>query len=302
MRILVEPRRRGVPLDLGRPCLPGSKSHTQRAMLLAAFLPGDRVLAGALRSRDTEVLAAALRRCGARCRWTRHGLQVRGRARRALLDVDLHVEENGTALRTLLLLVPLLGGRLRIDGSAGLRRRPIAPALQALARAGVGVAGRRLPVVVDGRRTTVAAITVAADITSQAATGALLAAALRPVGERTRNAVLVRIVRPAAPDYLQLTIALLRQFGFVVRARTVGRDLHCRVGPGRAPPRRIHIPPDPSARTFALALAALHGRDARELLPRVPGDPHPEWQSDDDCARLRAAGTARLLLRDLHAR
>lgn len=293
MWMAIAPRAAGVPDDLGAPELPGSKSHTQRAMLLAAFVPGTRWLPGALHSADTERLAAALQRCGAGLHWQSDGLRVRGRAAGAAPDADVDLGDNGTALRMLLVLVPLLGGRLRVDGSERLRQRPIGPALQALAACGARVDGERLPCTVDGRGTHALPAVIDAAVTTQPASGALLALALRGGGELCVRA-------PAAVDYLQLTAALLAQCGCTVDVEQRGVDLQFRVGGELRLPDVLPIPADASARAFPLALAALHGRCFAGLLPPQPGDRHPDLGLDADLRALEAPGD--LVLAGLHRR
>ncbi len=297
--MLVRPRPDGVPADLGRPALPGSKSHTQRAMVLAAFGGGRWELEGALRAADTEVLAAALVACGACVDWHASGCTVTGRGG-GELDVDVAVGENGTALRVLLLVVPLLGGRLRIDGGPGLRRRPLQPALLPLQAAGVAVAGTALPVVADGRGRRVALPPLLATTTTQAATGALLGLALR--AGRDGGGAELRVQRPRARGYLELTAAMLRTFGWQVAVAVVGDEVRYTVAGAAAAGGTVAIPGDPSARAFPLALAALHGLDGASVLPAPAGDPHPDLGIDADLRALGAAGGGPLRLETLGER
>lgn len=300
VRCHIAPRPGGLPDDLGDPRLPGSKSHTQRALLAAAFTTGEWRLHGALRSDDTEVLLAAVARCGARATWVGDTLVLCGNGAVAGLDVELDVGENGTAARTLLVLVPLLGGCVRVDGAPGLRRRPMAAAAAVLRHCGIAVDRDQLPIRADGRAIRLpATIAVDASVTTQVATGVLLAQALRG-----RGSMVVHGVR--APAYVQLTAWVLRQMGAPVEgAATVpGHGVPwqlCVRGPIQ-PSGSLAIPVDPSARAFPLALAALHGRDGTSRLPALPGDPHPDWAIDGDLRALLQAGDQDLVLDGLGAR
>jgi 3-phosphoshikimate 1-carboxyvinyltransferase len=283
MQMAIAPRQGGVPADLGRPELPGSKSHTQRAMLLAGFLPGAWCLRAALRSDDTEVLAAMLRACGAALEWRGRDLLVVGRDPAAPLAVSVTAGENGTAARMLAMIVPLLGGRLALDGAPSLRARPFAPAIAALRAAGVVVDGDSLPLRLDGGAVRALPAAVAADVTTQPASGVFVAAALRGGGT-------LRAERPGDPGYLQLTAASLRAFGYRATAAMVGE--HWQLAVAGAPRRggEVAIPVDASARAFPLALAELCRRDGPALLPVLADDPHPDWAIDGDLRQLRGRG------------
>lgn len=287
MYVTVAPRPEGVAKDLGRPELPGSKSHTQRAMLLAAGA-GRRVrLVGALRARDTEVLARALEALGARFEWDGADLVVDpGLARGASADVDL--EENGTALRTLLVVVPMLGGRLRVDGSPRLAERPVDEALEVLRRAGARVEGERLPLVVDGRTARAwDGLEVDARRTTQVASGVLAGLALRARLVGGGGGLVARA--PSAPGYVRLTAHVAARLGWTVQVEERGADLGLRVvGTPRPAPAELRVPPDASALAFPLALAAMHGRAWRPRgLPA--GDPHPDLRVLEDVDALRTA-------------
>lgn len=302
MANLVRPRPGGVPPDLGLPRLPGSKSHTQRAMILAAFTPGRWEITGALRSDDTEVLATALVACGAALEWSGATLVVSGRGPGALA-ADLDLGENGTALRMLLMVVPMLGGRLRVDGAPGLRRRPVQPALLALHAAGARVSGEVLPLRVDGSTMAGELPPLAADLTTQVASGALLGLALRGLAT-PGGAAALRVRGAVAAGYLRVTAAVLQAFGWSVEitASAAAPDLWTlRVGGGPHAGGEVVIPPDASARAFPIALGALHRRNGGAVLPASAADPHPDWGIDADLAAL-ASGPGDLELTDLAAR
>ena len=134
MAIRIARRPGGVPKDLGNPQIPGSKSHAQRAMCLAAFLPGRWILRGAPANDDVATLGAALTGLGA-------GIQERP-GRMVVTTVDswdaarLDLGANGTALRILSVLLPMLGRSVQLTGGPGLTRRPMGAAL-GLARSGL---------------------------------------------------------------------------------------------------------------------------------------------------------------------
>lgn len=303
MRVRISPSPNPLPQDLGGPAaIPGSKSHTQRALVLAAFLPGERRIQNALRSRDTEVLCAALEKLGARVRFTDTSAFVRGREGFAP-DAEVDLEENASALRMLLAIVPLLGGRLSVRGADGLRARPLAPSLDLLAQAGVTPSAPTLPCVVDARRAVwPATIVVDASLTTQVASGALLGVALRSYwggGDLT-----VAIRGASAPEYVALTLATLEAAGFEV-LKTKSRDtLEVRIALGtRSTLRGFKIPPDASSLCFVRALAALHDLPPPAWLHKLRSSGHPDdGIAEDLAALLRAPVGGTVVLDDLGSR
>lgn len=308
MELEIRPRPDGIPADLGRPLLPPSKSHTQRVMLLAAFLPGEHRLIGCLRSDDTEVLAQALEKLGARLRWERDVLHVSGApdAAAARPEGDVHVRENGTALRMLLMVVPLLGGRLRIDGDEGLRRRPLHMAVDVLRQAKVYVAsdsaeadgdpGRAvLPLIVDGAEADwPEQLVVDAALSSQAASGAILGIALRRILLHGPP-LSMRVRAPAAKDYVRMTVSVLRDFGFIVRSEERSGDVVVWPEPERGVDRRdLTLPPDPSALVYPLALATMHGLAWSG--PELGAVVHPDSAVVEDLQQLRQAPGTTVIL------
>jgi 3-phosphoshikimate 1-carboxyvinyltransferase len=121
--------------------VPGSKSISNRALLLAALARGESTLDGVLDSDDTQVMAAALRALGAAVtqsgdRWQVRGFDGRPGAAPAVLDVGA----SGTAARFLTALMALVPGPSVLDGTARMRERPIGELVDALRALGVQVA------------------------------------------------------------------------------------------------------------------------------------------------------------------
>jgi 5-enolpyruvylshikimate-3-phosphate synthase len=285
VRIRIAPRVGGLPLDGSVPTIPTSKSHAQRAMCLAAFLPGRTRIDFLPDSRDVQTLAVALARLNA------------PESVDAVPVLDL--ADNGTALRVLSVLVPMLGMAGDLEAGARLRARPWVAAQGFLTRYGAACT-TEWPRRVDGRGAEGKGIDwpeeleVDAGTTSQVATGVLLGAAIR-VARGDAGHHLVRILAPAAPDYLLVTKAVLTWFGSEVTAWSDGEDLVCDIA-GYSPPPGDHvveIPPDPSSHTFVAAFYAIHDADAA-VVGTVVGtghddDPHPDWLFADDLRRLLSA-------------
>jgi 3-phosphoshikimate 1-carboxyvinyltransferase len=123
--------------------LPGSKSLTNRAMLMAALCDGTVTLTGALCSDDTEIMAEALRRLGFNVEEDEgaHRIRVEGRGGEILAtDADLFVGLAGTAARFLTALcASARRGTFRIDGVPQMRRRPMKGLIDALRALGADI-------------------------------------------------------------------------------------------------------------------------------------------------------------------
>ena len=253
------------PLEQPPDCevrVPGSKSITNRAVLIAALADGPSVLEGALFSDDTEYMAEA---------WRRLGIRVAADAAACRLAVDgrggtipapaaaLFVGNAGTAMRFLLPALCLGHGRYHLDGSARMRERPIQDLVEALRPLGAQVrcsAGNGCPpveVTADGLRG--GCTQVAAAKSSQFLSAVLL------VAPCTRDGVEVEVTGDlVAPPYVDMTIGVMRAFGVAV-----GRDGYGRftVAPQRYTARRYGIEPDASSAHYFLAAAALCGGRVR---------------------------------------
>ena len=263
MRIRVAPRPDGVPADAGAPALPGSKSHAQRALCLARFLPHRVVFEGIPESGDVTTLRAAL-------------------AARAGATRDLR--DNGTGLRILAVLLPMLGERATLDAGPRLRERPLAAAVGFLERYGARV-GDGWPRSFDGAGVEWPGdLEVDARLTSQVATGVLLGCGLRLARHGERRCV--RVIAPSAPDYLLVTLEVLKWFGCTVGFWWDGEDLLCdfQEFAGWEDERVVHIPVDPSSYVFYAAFQAVHGLDVARY--GIDHDPHPDWLFADDLQRL----------------
>jgi 3-phosphoshikimate 1-carboxyvinyltransferase len=245
--------RRAAPVD-AVVALPGSKSVTARALVLAALADGPSRLVRPLRARDTELMAAGLRALGTRIDddggdWLVHPQPLHGPA-----EVDAGLA--GTVLRFLPPVAALATGPVRVDGDPRLRERPNAGLLAALRALGVGVddGGRgRAPFTVHGTgRVRGGAVTVDARESSQIVSGLLLAAArfdegldLTPVGGL-----------PSMP-HVEMTVVTLGEHGVQVAATGSG----WRVAPGPVRARDRVVEPDLSnAAPFLAAALATGGR------------------------------------------
>lgn len=267
------------------PELPASKSHAQRAMLLAAG--GGRVtLGGAAAGDDVDVLAAALRQMGVACAWDGADLTIeRGEA--AAGPVRVHLGENGTALRILPFCAAAWGCQLRIDGDPGLYRRPLDEVRDALAQLGIELRAAELPLEIDARAARwPGSIRVDAARTTQPASGAMLALGLR--ARRGLGGGTVEAHRPAAWGYLEITAEVLRAFGHEVRVEVTPDARRYQVADAVQPtPRRYDVPRDASSALFVAAWRAMHG--VPDAVDATLGGEHPDREGVADVARIASA-------------
>ena len=133
----------------GSVTLPGSKSITNRALLLAALAKGTTTLRGALFSRDTRIMVAALQQLGFKIETDETALSIRVEGRGGEIPVreaKLDVGNAGTAARFLTALVCLRSdGTYHFDGDEAMRRRPIGALLEALETQGAKASARYFP-------------------------------------------------------------------------------------------------------------------------------------------------------------
>ena len=135
-RLAIETRG---PLE-GRVRVPGSKSITNRALLLAALAEGESELSGGLDSDDTVVMRAALDALGIRVEIDDTLWRVHGRGGRFLLpSAPLDCGNSGTTVRFLTAALTLAPGPVVVDGNARMRERPIADLVDALRELGASL-------------------------------------------------------------------------------------------------------------------------------------------------------------------
>ena len=247
--------------------LPGSKSLTARALVLAALADGPSRLVRPLRARDTDLMAAALRALGVRLDEDGEDLLVTPGALRGPAEIDAGLA--GTILRFLPPVAALADGPVRVDGDLRLHERPNAGLIAALRDLGVEVddEGRgRAPFTVHGRGgVRGGAVTVDASESSQIVSGLLLAA---PRFDEGLDLTLAGGV-PSMP-HVEMTVVTLRAHG--VDAVTTDRGWRVAPGPIAAFDRAVE--PDLSnAAPFLAAALATGGRVTVRDWPEVTTQP-----------------------------
>ncbi len=240
-----------LPVDL-TVTLPGSKSLTNRALLLAALADGPSVVHRALRSRDTLLMAAALTALGAHVDTSGDDWSVRPGAfdRPAAVDCGLA----GTVMRFVPPVAALSTADVTFDGDPHMRLRPVGEMLTALRTLGVVVddGGRgALPFTVAGRGSVPGGtVVIDASASSQFVSALLLAGAQYDAGVDVRH---VGKPVPSLP-HIEMTIAMLRAHGVTVDDADANRWA---VAPGPVHAVDHTIEPDLSNAAPFVALAAV---------------------------------------------
>jgi 3-phosphoshikimate 1-carboxyvinyltransferase len=243
--------------------VPGSKSLTNRALLIAAMAEGRSVLRGALFSDDTELMAGALNQLGLLVEpdppvdtftvWGNDG-EIPAR------EASLSAGNAGTAMRFLTAYVSLGHGRYRLDGVERMRQRPIQPLLDGLTALGVRAVSERAngcpPVIVEADGLPGGPVRMRGDLSSQYFSALLL------VGPLTAHGIEIEtegelVSRP----YIDLTAGVMARFGATMRHEAYRRM----IVPGGQRYRAIdyEVEPDASNASYFFAAAAITGGRVR---------------------------------------
>jgi 3-phosphoshikimate 1-carboxyvinyltransferase len=252
--------------------IPGSKSLTNRALVLAALATpnGTSTVSGALRSRDTDLMIGALQTLGVDIDGADSELTISG-AISPQPDARIDCGLAGTVLRFLPSVAALGTQTVLFDGDEQARARPIAPLLDALRGLGVAIDGDGLPFSVRGSGSVAGGtVEIDASASSQFVSGLLLSGAAFTDGltvVHTGESV------PSAP-HIAMTVAMLRDAGVDVDDSETN---HWRVTPGSIAKRDWIIEPDLSNAVPFLAAAVVSGGSVR-----VSGWPQTSIQPVDD--------------------
>ena len=240
----------------GRVTPPGSKSITNRALLLAGLANGVSRLTGALKSDDTRLMAVALRQMGvAVSEPDDTSFVVTGTGRLLAPSAPLLLGNAGTATRFLTAAAATVDGTVVVDGNAHMRTRPIGPLVTALRSLGVVAEAPTgcPPVTIHGKgRIEGSRVEIDAGLSSQYVSALLMLAAL---GDGPIEVALTgRDI--GARGYVNLTLATMAAFGASAEALD---ELTWRVQPTGYRAISYHIEPDASAATYFWAAQALTG-------------------------------------------
>jgi len=249
----------------GSVSLPGSKSLTNRAMLLSALCDGPVTVTGALFSDDTEIMAEALRRLGFNVAGDEASREFRVEGRGGEVpagDAELFAGLSGTAARFLTALcASSRRGVYRVDGVPQMRKRPMKGLIDALRAQGAEIRclGNEgfLPVEIRARGLRGGRVAIDARESSQMLSALLMVAPL------AREAVVAIPAAGARMPFVRMTLRQMAQFGLGVAARE-GADGAVEVGPAAYhSPGAYAVEPDATTASYFAALPLLAGGSLR---------------------------------------
>lgn len=243
--------------------LPGSKSISNRVLLLVALASGTTTIHDLLDSDDTRVMLDALRALGCAIQPAGSTLQITGlggqlKSHGALLP--LFLGNAGTAMRPLTAALSLLGGEFELSGVPRMHERPIGDLVDALTQLGCqidylgnpGYPPLRIRPVDHDELTLDAPIRVRGDVSSQFLTALLLALPLA-----ARNDIVIEVVGELiSKPYIEITLNLLARFGITVRRDGWERFI-IPAGSSYSSPGDIHVEADASSASYFIALGAI---------------------------------------------
>ncbi len=245
--------------------LPGSKSISNRVLLLAALSEGTTQVHDLLASDDTRVMLDALRQIGCEVGESEEGQPVRITglgARTPAAPAKLFLGNAGTAMRPLTAALALLGGEYELSGVPRMHERPIGDLVDALRQLGCaidylgsdGYPPLRIahgagvpPLILD------APIRVRGDVSSQFLTALLMAL---PLAARERDITVEVVGELISKPYIHITLELLARFGIAVR-RDGWQRFTIPAGSRYRSPGSIHVEADASSASYFIALGAI---------------------------------------------
>lgn len=243
--------------------LPGSKSLSNRALLLAALCKEETRLVNMLHSEDTEAMMTALTQLGISIRIDGHDCVVRGNDGlfAAPNDRNFYLGNAGTAIRPLTAMLALMPGEFVIDGNEYMRERPIHHLIEALAQLGVKTdyLGKPEcpPIRVHGGKIRGGKVRIQGDVSSQYLTSLLMSLPLAD-----NDSEIEVIGEQVSKPYLDLTLDIMKKFG--VNAEHQDHQ-YFRI-PGQQKyesPGEYLIEGDASSASYFFAAAAIKGGTVR---------------------------------------
>lgn len=241
--------------------LPGSKSISNRVLLLAALASGVTTVHDLLDSDDTRVMLDALRLLGCGVEQSSATLRIEGLGGRLkTTQADLFLGNAGTAMRPLTAALSLLGGDFELSGVPRMHERPIGDLVDALTQLGCridylgnpGYPPLRIHPVDPATLALDAPIRVRGDVSSQFLTALLMALPL----VSTRDIVIDVVGELISKPYIEITLNLLARFGIDVQ-RVGWQRFTIPAGSRYRSPGDIHVEADASSASYFIAMGSI---------------------------------------------
>ncbi|MEN9929972.1 MAG: hypothetical protein RL604_219 [Pseudomonadota bacterium] len=240
--------------------LPGSKSISNRVLLLSALAKGTTTLKGLLDADDTQVMRAALKTLGVSIEETKEDCIVHGCAGKLPKDqADLFMGNAGTAIRPLTAALAILGGDYRLHGVPRMHERPIGDLVDGLRMVGAQVAYEQQegypPLRISpGQIRTNELIKVRGDVSSQFLTALLMSLPLVAKNEICIEVIGELISKP----YIDITLKLMKRFGVDVRNDNWQKFyIPANGGQPYSSPGTLYVEGDASSASYFLAAGAI---------------------------------------------
>lgn len=240
--------------------VPGSKSITNRALLIAALSKGESLLSGVLDSEDTKIMFEALRQLGLDLEWDKDQYQIRIQGQEGIFphrDGEIYVGNSGTTARFLTAGLALSNGSYRLYGKPRMHQRPIADLIESLNLLGGDVRSENgdgcPPVLIRGTGSLHGTARVPANVSSQFFSGLLMAA-----GASKEKIDLEIDGDLVSRPYIEMTLAVMESFGVKVDVDSAFRHFS---GFEKTNYQGIQyeVEPDASAASYIFAIPAIVG-------------------------------------------
>jgi 3-phosphoshikimate 1-carboxyvinyltransferase len=250
------------PLDSasGTVTLPGSKSISNRVLLLSALCSGTTVVHDLLDSDDTRVMLDALRQlgCGVEVQGTTVTIEGLGGALKHHNPIEFFMGNAGTAMRPLTAALAVMGGDFTLKGVPRMHERPIGDLVDALRLLGCAIdylGNDGFPPLHIGKPSLKldAPIQVRGDVSSQFLTALLMAL---PLAAKTQNIVIEVVGELISKPYIDITLNLLARYGIAVQ-RDGWQRFTIPAGSRYQSPGMIHVEADASSASYFIALGAI---------------------------------------------
>ena len=249
------------PIDRveGEVWLPGSKSLSNRALLLSALAEGETRLVNLLASDDTRVMLAALRQLGIPITEEHDSVVVRGGGGLFQSPNENHffLGNAGTAIRPLTAALAMMPGEFEVDGDEYMRERPIAHLVDALRQLGASIryTGKEgcPPITVTGGNIRGGKVSLDGSLSSQYLTSLLMALPLAAA-----DSEVTVLGEQVSTPYLDITLSIMSRFG-VTATHDNYQAFHIKGGQQYVSPGEFLIEGDASSASYFFGAAAVAG-------------------------------------------
>lgn len=237
--------------------VPGSKSYTNRALLISALAKGKSVLYKPLISDDTRYMIKALRQLGVKIAVKKKSIEVWGNGGQFIKKPGKHIPKiylgnAGTAVRFLTAALTLYPGQIEITGNERMQKRPIQDLVDALVQLGVKVHALKkngCPPLITGGGLKGGNVAIKASDSSQ------FLSALLMVAPYAQKPVVIKVSKElTSRPYIDMTLSIMERFG----AQVINKNYREFQVFYNYEPLKYTIEPDASSATYPYALAALH--------------------------------------------